>query len=234
MAVVAGMDGCRGGWLCLTKDSTTRVVQARILAKAADLLCLKPQPNVVMVDIPIGLTDVGPRACDREARQLLGRGRGSSVFPAPIRPMLAAATYPQACQIGRRTDGRALSKQTWNILPKISEVDTFLRSYQEYKGRMRETHPEVCFWAWNGRRALNHGKKTPAGRAERESLVNRRYRQAYASAQACLPRDQYRPDDLLDAFAALWTAERVVAGRALVIPAEPPVDSRGLRMEIVA
>ena len=37
----------------------------------------------------------------------------------------------------------------------------------------------------------------------------------------------------LDAFAALWSSERVAVGKALLLPAAPPVDSCGLRMEMV-
>jgi hypothetical protein len=44
---------------------------------------------------------------------------------APIRPMLVATTYAQACEIGAKADGRKLGQQTWAILSKIREVDTF-------------------------------------------------------------------------------------------------------------
>jgi predicted RNase H-like nuclease len=39
-------------------------------------------------------------------------------------------------------------------------------------------------------------------------------------------------DDIADGFAALWTAERKYRGQAIVIPANPPVDEFGIRMEI--
>jgi predicted RNase H-like nuclease len=41
------------------------------------------------------------------------------------------------------------------------------------------------------------------------------------------------PDDVLDAFAALWSADRIARGEAINLPAIPPRDSVGLRMEIV-
>jgi len=41
-------------------------------------------------------------------------------------------------------------------------------------------------------------------------------------------------DDIVDAFAALWTAERIHRGEAMSIPPIPPLDSHGLRMEMVA
>ena len=40
-------------------------------------------------------------------------------------------------------------------------------------------------------------------------------------------------DDLLDAFAALWTAERILRGEAITVPKVPPEDRYGLRMEMV-
>ncbi|MHB8630823.1 MAG: DUF429 domain-containing protein [Candidatus Limnocylindria bacterium] len=39
-------------------------------------------------------------------------------------------------------------------------------------------------------------------------------------------------DDVLDAYAALWTATRVARREALCIPADPETDARGLRMAI--
>jgi predicted RNase H-like nuclease len=204
------------------------------LSSIGDILALAPRPEVVMVDVPIGLTAAGPRYCDREARAYLKPPRASSVFPAPIRPMLVATTYAEACQIGEATDGRKLSRQAWAILPKIREVDTLLRTDPTLNQWVREVHPELCFWAWNGDQAMAHRKKSSAGRAEREALVEPLYGAAYTAAQSSLPRGQYGNDDLLDAFAALWSGERVVAGRELVIPENPPIDSCGLRMEMVA
>jgi predicted RNase H-like nuclease len=41
-------------------------------------------------------------------------------------------------------------------------------------------------------------------------------------------------DDILDAFVALWTAERISCGVAISIPAAPPLDAHGLRMGMMA
>lgn len=234
MAVVAGLDGCPWGWLCLTKDLATGKVCACILPNIGQLLTMNPRPDVVMVDVPIGLTNSGARDCDLLARKYLRAPRSSSVFPAPVRPTLAATTYIQACQLGVTADGRKLSQQAWAILPKIREVDTFLRADPTLQQWVREVHPEVCFWAWNSKKAMGNRKKSAAGKAEREALVKPVYGTAYAAAQSSLPRGQYGNDDLLDAFSALWTGERFVAGNALVLPGTPPLDSCGLRMEMIA
>src|SRR5882724_5840186 len=128
MEVVAGLDGCPVGWLCLTRDLATGKVCACIFSNIGELSTLDPRPDVVMVDVPIGLTDSGARDCDLLARAHLRAPRSSSVFPAPVRSTLVATTYIQACQLGVKADGRRLSQQAWGILPKIREVDAFLRS----------------------------------------------------------------------------------------------------------
>ena len=40
-------------------------------------------------------------------------------------------------------------------------------------------------------------------------------------------------DDLYDALAALWTAQRIDRGRSGTFPDDPPTDARGLPMRIV-
>lgn len=54
--------------------------------------------------MPIGLGENGPRPCDQAARRFLGQ-RGSSVFPAPVRAVLAATTYVQACELSLAAQG---------------------------------------------------------------------------------------------------------------------------------
>ena len=96
-------------------------------------------------------------------------------------------------------------------------------------------HPEVCFWAWNGGTPMRDSKKSEAGARERSRLVapslRRRRRSTRVRAQLAPRRAPL--DDILDAFAALWTAERIARGVACTLPEDPPRDARGLRMEIV-
>ncbi|HXW29795.1 MAG TPA: DUF429 domain-containing protein, partial [Xanthobacteraceae bacterium] len=121
MTRVAGADGTPGGWAVVIMDagqSSVRkvAVLAEVFDAAADL-------DIVAVDVPIGLLDTyetGGRACDRAARKLLARRRGSSVFPAPVRPVLASQSWDDACVRSRASGprGKAISKQTFGILPK--------------------------------------------------------------------------------------------------------------------
>lgn len=226
-----GIDGCRAGWLCVSLDRGQGTCRADILGSISEVLRLG-RPAAAAIDMPIGLTGSGPRACEREARKLLGRPRASSVFPVPARPLLSARDYAHACRIGLRTDGRKPSRQSWSIFPKIREVDAFLRSHAGLPARVWEAHPEVSFRALGGRRAPAHPKKTAEGRRERERLVRSHFGRALHDALECLPVGGWGMDDLLDAFAVLWTAQRIADGTAVTLPSNPPSDAFGLRMAI--
>jgi len=187
--------------------------------RPSDLVCLG-------IDIPIGLLD-RPRACDLAARKLLKRPRGSSVFPAPCRAAVRAATYEEASAVNRRNTGRGLSQQAWGIAPKIKQVDDAITS--ECQRWAFEVHPEVCFWALAGERPMAHGKKTKAGVSERLDLL----RPVFPDIERFL---QNRPakvgrDDLLDSAVAAWTAIRICKGEARSV-CEPERDAKGLEATI--
>jgi len=121
--VVAGVDGCRGGWVAVLVDPATGHATASTHPDAKTLFRALRGCRMSVIDIPIGLPEFGARACDRAARKMLAPHRHTSVFSAPIRPVLSAPTYAGACAVRRRVEGRAMSKQAWNILPRIVEVD---------------------------------------------------------------------------------------------------------------
>ena len=72
-----------------------------------------------------------------------------------------AADYREACGIALATSDppRKMSKQLFNIAPKIREVDACLRADRARSTRVFEVHPEVAFWRLNGGRALDQPKK---------------------------------------------------------------------------
>jgi predicted RNase H-like nuclease len=148
--IVAGVDGCPGGWLALVecKDGQPK---AQVFSRFNDLANALPEAKVIAVDIPIGLPEVGARACDEHARRELAQPRGSSVFPAPLRAVLAARLWEEACTIRLRIDSKRMSKQAWGIVPKVQEVDALLRENANLAARVFEVHPEVSFAAWAGR-----------------------------------------------------------------------------------
>jgi predicted RNase H-like nuclease len=233
MTVVAGIDGCPYGWLCLTQDKVAETVTLNLLSHIKDFLSLVPTPEVVAIDVPIGLPESGQRACDQTTRKMLGWPRGASVFSVPPRQVLSATSRDAASEIRVGIDGRRVSSQSWAIAPKIKEVDEFLREDPNRQSQLHEVHPELCFWQWNGRRPMRYSKKTRAGKFEREALVISTYGHDYSRLRDRPRNAEYRLDDLLDAFAALHAAERLADGTAEVIPESPPSDAYGLPMRIL-
>lgn len=174
----------------------------------------------------------GSRVIDCAARAYLGPRR-NSVFSPPVRPAFGAADYLDAKERSRRSSehGLALSQQCYAILGKIDEVDQLMSP--DLQHRVVEVHPEVSFTALNGDVPLAEAKKSKAGRAMRVNLLSQAWGiDVVAIVQQHSSKDA-KPDDILDAMAACWTAERVLAGTAVRMPEQPPTDSRGLRMEIV-
>jgi predicted RNase H-like nuclease len=226
--LIAGVDGCRGGWLAVIKQG--RELRALIAPDFAALLGALPGA-LIGIDIPIGFPDRGARSCDVLARELLGRPRASSVFPAPVRACLKDWEYRRLCSLHREIDGRGLGRQTFNLLPKIRQVDAVLVRNPQVARRIREVHPEVSFALWNGT-PMMFNKATPEGRRERERLIDREWPGERERLARELRGNRFAADDLNDAFAVLWSARRIAGGRARVFPEEVQRDAAGLRMRI--
>jgi predicted RNase H-like nuclease len=208
------------------------LITCKVYPKISDLVAEGPIPAVIGIDIPIGLLERGARVCDREARRILGRGRASSVFPAPIRAVLQAESYLEACQIRCRIEQKKLSRQAWGIVPKVREVDALLKRRPELNGVLREVHPEVSFTLLAGSNPIQHSKKTAEGKEERMRLLAPRFGPAVEAALSQRDRRRCAEDDVLDALVVLWTAERIALGAAKTLPASPPTDACDFRMEI--
>jgi predicted RNase H-like nuclease len=187
---------------------------------------------VTAIDIPIGLPSRERlRTVDGVARKRLG-ARASSVFPSPPRATLpfASISYESACDAAAAECGKRLSKQSFAILPKIKAVDTVLRESPELVERVFEIHPELCFYAWNGRRPMRHPKQSGFGFTERIELVRTVFGNAAEEIRERISRAAANDDDILDAFAALWTAQRIHAGTAERLPEKLERDEHGLPM----
>jgi predicted RNase H-like nuclease len=232
MAVVRGVDGCKGGWLAVSRDLETGTVTAGVFETAMALFAKGPV-EVTAIDIPIGLPDTGSRLCDREARRLLGP-RASSVFPAPARSVLAASSYKDACERSVKATGKKLSKQAYALVPKIREVDLELRGSDALQEAVFEVHPERSFCEWNGGTPMAHPKRSGFGFVERLRLADSVYAGEAQRIRVQVKQSEASDDDILDAIAALWTAERIHRDEARQFPATAPLDAVGLPMRIVA
>jgi len=135
---------------------------------------------------------------------------------------------PVACQ---RPKGEGISRQTFNILPKIREVDGLLQARPELRPVIREIHPELRFYELAGSRPMTHGKASRAGKDERRVALSPEF-----SDLNLIERNGgavgLNVEDILDAAAARWSASRLVAGQGRSLPEIVPHDSTGLPMAI--
>lgn len=208
---VAGVDGARRGWVVAGDDGSVELVDALddVFARVR-----AGRLEAVAIDMPIGLpTRPGERReCDVAARRLLGPRR-SSVFPAPARCFLGAATF---------ADVAGMPVQAFHLLPRIAEVDGLIDA--TLQPRVVESHPELAFIRLNGGSGIRTAKRAPEGRVQRVRLLG-------LDAMPRPPRGA-RTDDVLDALALVHTARRIADGIAHRLGDPVARDERGLRMEI--
>ncbi|MFG1247011.1 DUF429 domain-containing protein [Xanthobacter flavus] len=246
---LAGIDGCRGGWVVARWDGGGRLDLIRV-ARVEALFDAPDAPAIACVDMPIGLPEtgeIGGRSAERAVRPLLG-ARQSSVFAVPARAAVMAgmgpgdekARFAAACAaaLAHSSPPRKVSIQCFNLFPKIAELDELLLRRAELRDRLIECHPEVSFRIMNGA-PLELAKKVksrphPPGLDLRIGLL----------ARAGMPVDLLQArtaaalgaglDDLVDACACAVTAKRVFEGKALRYPDPPERDAFGLPVAITA
>lgn len=242
MARAIGIDGCPGGWFVVSIHANG--FHVKLVTDLAAYLGACRGSDQVWIDMPIGFPVDDVRECESAARKYLGWPRSSSVFPVPVRDVIAhAQNYAQASTIQRRTIGRGLTKQCWNIVPKMRELDHVMRNA---RGGVRESHPEVVFAALNRRRfpttttgsGLVASKTKGEGRTQRLSILRDWSTQIdaiYNEAKATHRRKDLGLDDIIDALGLAIAARLVQTGRATLItlPATPSADVHGRPMEIV-
>ena len=102
--IVAGLDGTKAGWVAVTWSGPGTLASARSVVDLGEFITHEAPAGPIAIDIPIGLLEAaerGGRECDRLVRRALGQPRGSSVFPAPVRGVLAAQSHAEASAINR-------------------------------------------------------------------------------------------------------------------------------------
>lgn len=239
-----GVDGCSAGWITVQFDedsyeNTNLYENIQELWKAHG-----DSAEQILIDVPIGLWENSnaKRPCDDAARKKLSPKRHSSVFPVPVRAAVHEASYEDAKETQeKRTDG-SLGVQSWGIADKIAEIDVFLRETEpDAIGTIRESHPEICFWALNDLSATEYSKTGQPAAAfwERIEIL-----EAIDSSIIDIVRDaainldaKVSNDDIIDAFALALTASPIT-GPINTLPDEGFEDDRGdptgtLPMEMV-
>jgi predicted RNase H-like nuclease len=198
---VAGLDGTKGGWVAIELNEGSFERDRLIQPIESDLGELA-KAEVIAVDVPIGF---GPdRRADTAARAFL-RGNASTVFPTPSRDILEVPFGP----------GLGVSAQSHALGPRIIHFTALAR----VDPRIREVHPEVSFRAMNGGDPLRHRKRSAAGALKRVDLLIRHGIELVNLVDcAAVPLD-----DVLDAAAAAWSANRIAHGQARSLPDPPEI-----------
>jgi predicted RNase H-like nuclease len=221
---VLGVDGWRGAWVGALLNGRSVALLAlpdvRAVLAVADV-------EVIGIDMPIGLPENAARPCDDEARfRLRGLGAGSSVFPTPVRAVLATDDYAEARALSRAaTDPpRAPSAQAFQLVKAIRDLDEALGDPP--LEHVHEVHPELAFRTLDDR--VRDPKATARGMAQRLAAL----REVMDVEAALLSAPLRVPAiDALDACAAAWSARRIADGTAETV-GDGAVDRRGRPMRI--
>lgn len=243
---VLGVDGCPKGWFGVANDDGKLSVHLK--PEFATLVNEFEDLERVFVDVPIGLPTSERRRCDLAVRELLG-SRGSSVFHTPSRAAVETYVkhigdeyrtgtdeeYDEANEKNRDAMDEGLSRQAWNIIPKIAELDAYLVEDLDRTERVIESHPECCFLSLNDDQPLAYSKSTGVGLAQRRALLadeNEAAEAVYANSLDEYYRKDVGRDDVLDAIALALVAERRENHVRLPDDGEPE-DDRNLPKRIV-
>lgn len=223
-----GLDGFSKGWVAVTSDGGRRHIDF-----IGDISWLATQQfDRAAIDIPIGLSDDGVRACDQQARKKLSP-HGSRVFSGARRWLWQDFNDPDLANIeAEQREQKKVSRQLWHLGPKIMEVDHFVRENFMRAHRsldIRETHPELVFLRLNDNAPLP-SKHTEEGLTlRRRLLIDDGFIDIDDWLSAKRRRTGAKRDDVLDACAAAIGA-RDCAG--CVPEGDPPRDVQGLPMQI--
>ena len=221
---IFGIDGAPNGWSVAYQDDKGEIVLSHTHS-LKELFTRFPDASHIAIDMIIGLpaqAQKGGRLAEKEARKLLSP-RGSVIFSSPCRDAVYAANYQDSLVINRKSspDQVGLSKQSFNICPKVKEVDQFLLTNTQFQSRIYETHPELSFWEMNKQEKLQ-SKHSKEGREQRITLLKK---------FNLLPSGNLTKDDL-DALACLWSAIRIQKKQSRFVPHEIPLDRFSLPMKI--
>lgn len=226
---VVGVDGCRGGWVAVRLVDGA-LAEVRVVPSLDQVL--DPLPDVVAVDIPIGLVDA-TRDADVAARRALP-GRAASVFSAPARSVVdgyrdgSLLDHAAATARSVALTGGGLSMQAWRLVPKIAEVDALVATVPA--DRLLEVHPELAFATLLGE--VPPRKTSWPGLAVRRAALQ----QVGIDLPERFPGDvAAAPDDVVDAAVCAWVADGRAAGEHLrQLPDAPRQHDRGRPLVIVA
>ena len=219
MSTVIGIDGCRAGWI-ITKILNNQLISFQIIENLNDDYLKQSNLSHIGIDIPLQLSHSGKRLAEIEARGLLKK-RACTIFSPPTLNALRAKNYIDACEVNFKDCGKRISKQSWNLFPKIKEAQKFLEKNLISKSEVFEVHPELSFMAMNDMNLIEVSKKTDIGKEIRIKLIQKFFPSfSFESVRKKYKKNQVLDDDILDSISVLWSTQRIVDNIAQFVPKE--------------
>lgn len=228
-----GIDACKGKWVAVCiSDKGFEVDKFDTIG---DVCKSYPDCDTYLIDIPIGLPEsrdeIRP---DMLVKKELGR-KGSSIFPVPCRQAVYADDKARARELNISALGKNLSEQSIGISKAIRQVDEFLQVNPEWKNRLLESHPELCFSKLNGNQPIMEKKTTSEGHNNRLEILRRYYPAADKVIEKFLSDgpNRKKTDDVVDALCLAVMGRLILENGCRRFPEKPTMDSTGLLMQIV-
>lgn len=209
---IAGVDGCPGGWILVTRRNTELPV-AKLCKSFREVISETRDCKSVMVDIPMNLNEGRFRVVDAKAKEILKKiGRGSSVFMAPVKeaiekPVIYASNedYNRISSINEKYTGKKISRQTFCLINKIREVNCG----DPLPDTIHEFHPELV-WSRFVNDKKFPSKKKQDGENRRlkilEEALNVSCEELNRIIKQAGPKSKVHRDDVIDALAGLIAA----------------------------
>ena len=220
--LVAGIDVWRKRWIAVVlrdggyEDALLEVHLEKLLVRLQGM-------DAVGIDMPFGLTRGSlRREADALARKFVGP-RGSAVFPTYPREVYEAVSYDAARETCLKLTKGSISRQAYALGERILELERTVTG----QGQVREVHPEVSFRAMSDQH-LSWTKTSWNGLHERTQLL---LDQGVRLPTEISEIGDAEAEDVLDATAAAWSANRVANGTAKSFP-EPPQMANGRQIAI--
>ena len=208
-----GVDGTSSGWVASVGSSQKKYLSSVDFFENLDELLSTYPDSVIVIDMPIELNEKNYlRECDILAKRYLGKNFQSSIFIPPLKKVLKCNIYKEANSLSKEIAGKGLSKQSWHLKNKISEVQDLCK----FSNNIYEGHPE-CSFKMLKNRPLNAKKKTVEGIFERLNLLRKVGLDPLSTSLNLKNSSSIKIDDVLDSMVLFITALRIVEGNHLCL-----------------
>ncbi len=242
-----GLDGCRDGWVaaCLNNGRLSIEFYETILK----FIQVNPDMDECLIDMAIGFPSCKEQVRPEKAARKLLKKRGVTVFSVPCRQVVESVSSKESAiqnkdhlkKLNKGVLDVSLTQQTLAIIPKMAEIDSFLKDHPEYKNRICESHPEVCFARLNGNRAVDIKKTRREGLEKRIELLKQHLELGELDDMpALVKKGNCKPDDVMDAVCLAVAAKYKAEGKYDCIHGQVPlgeekrlVDNCGLKMQMI-